>query len=414
MLLYSTSSMIVFFSGLIKMAKKIANKKKSNAGVKTNKVLTIVEQGPKDGLLRKDGYGSEIYADPTKYSNVIGKYADDLFASYADMNISLGKGVADLAKLPGLSKIAEIIKEYNPVSLLGRIEENVFGGVSLRSVYDKGMNMYKNGKQIYEDFKKDTVGALAKYGTGLNLAGLNVGEMVRTGRATYQDVRKIQNIVKNNDWGSLAGIMKGLNSIGNTALSNHLKGIVDIQAHTAFLGKAMRDAHELGLFVDKEFTQNFKQAFNELNTRNAGNQIVSTLYYNSAQNSDIGSMENIVSWLGGKQVLSNNPLAVETTLDNFSLLKGYTEKDAYEMRKRLLALLESVNPNWYKDYLGSEEVTHLGAFQKMSDDSKMLLSLEVPGEINFKTEVMLSGWYNPRNIKSIVLRDFKDFSFEEQ
>ena len=84
------------------------------------------------------------------------------------------------------------------------------------------------------------------------------------------------------------------------------------------------------------------------------------------------------------------------------------------MRKRLLALLESVNPNWYKDYLGTEEVTHLGAFQKMSDDSKMLLSLEVPGEINFKTEVMLSGWYNPRNIKSIVLRDFKDFSFEEQ
>ena len=391
----------------------ITNKKKSDAGVKTNKALTIVEQGPNDGQGRKDGYGAEIYAVPTNYSNVIGKYADDLFVSYKDMNISLGKDFADLANLSGLSKISQIVKDYNPVNLLGRVEENVFGGVSLRSIYDKGMNMFKNGKQTYEDFKRDTVGALEKYGKGLNLAGLNVGEMVRTGRATYQDVRKIQNIVKNNDWGSLAGIMKGVSSIGNAGLSNHLKSIVDVQAHTAFLSKAMRDAHELGLFADKDFTQNFKQAFNELNTRNTGNQIVSTLYYNSAQDSDIGSMENIVSWLGGDQVLSNNPLAIETTLNNFSLLKGYTEKDAYEMRKRLLALLSSVNPNWYKDYLGSEEVTYLGAFQNMSDDSKMLLSLEVPGEINFKTEVMLSGWYNSSNIKSVVLRDFKDFSFEE-
>ena len=50
------------------------------------------------------------------------------------MNISLGKDIANLANLPVLNKIAQIVKDYNPVSLLGRIEENVLGGVSLRSV----------------------------------------------------------------------------------------------------------------------------------------------------------------------------------------------------------------------------------------------------------------------------------------
>ena len=58
---------------MAKNKQSIANKKKSGAGVKTNKALTIVEQGPNDGQMRKHRYGGEIYAVPTNYSTVIAK-----------------------------------------------------------------------------------------------------------------------------------------------------------------------------------------------------------------------------------------------------------------------------------------------------------------------------------------------------
>lgn len=386
----------------------ISNKKKSSAGIKTNKALTVVEQGPNDGQIRKDGYGSEIMATATKYSNQIGKYADDLFASYKDMNVSLGKQIKDLSKLPALSKIASIIKEYNPKNLIARIEENVLGGVNIRSIYEKGMKLYKDGKQVYNDFKKDALGALEKYGSNLNLAGVNVGEMIRTGKATYNDVRAIQQIVKNNDWGGLAGVVKGLDSLGNNHLSGYLKEIVDVQAHTAFLGKALQDAQELGLLSKKEVSETFKLAFNELNTGHVGNQLVANLFSNSARESDIGSMENIVSWLGGKQVLANNPTAVETALEYFNLTPGFTEADAATLRKRLIDLLDSINPNWYKDTFNGKEVTRLDAFTKLSMGSKKLLAMEITGQRSFKLEMMIAGVYPRNDIKAIVNRDFRD------
>lgn len=396
----------------VKHKQPISNVKKAgNADQNTARALTIVEQGPKDDQARVDGYGKKIAINTTNYTDVLNKYADDMFKSYRGLGSALGKNIADLSKLPALQKLSGIVKALNPTNIIGRIENSILGGRSLKSVLQGAMQTVKDGKQLYEDFKNDTLGATEKYFGGLNFGGMNLGSMIRSGKMLYEEGRFIRDVVKYNDWGSLSGIIAGLEMIGGTSIGEALKGVIDLQATSAFLNHMVKEAADAGLLALPGMAKQLKDMFSK---HKAGYDAFGTALINAATRGDIKSMDVILDIIGSDINLSKNPRTIETVLMNFSLSPGYDETIALKQRTELLRILNRIDPHWFEEKRGEEWITKLKPFIHASRDARTLLSWDVPGTRSFKAELMIASSYPIQDIKQLIMKQFTDLKFKDR
>lgn len=367
----------------------------------TLKAVTIVEQGPRDDQARVDGYGGHVGPLKTQFTTALDRYSDDFFAGYQGLSTALGFKPVDLKNLSGLNKITAVLKELNPTKLLNRFENNVLGGRSLKSI----LNLPK-------EFKRDAIGTLEKYTRNANISGLNIGQMIRTGKMTYDEATKIYKAVKNNDWSSLEGIRKGLDVLGNTALSNLTKGVIDLHATSAFIGEAIRLAADLG---DNDLVKEIRRLFGHGNAKGVrlDQQLINSLLglsvHNAAARSDLSMLDSIIDIMGKETIRHNYPKLIKDTLQNFNLEPFYTPHMIKEYKQRLLSLLTKLDPNWDKETFNGIKVTKLEPFHYLSKDARTVLSyIDDEDEHDYTAEVMLAKDYPPMYRRHLVEKYYND------
>lgn len=376
------------------------NKPIVKMGGKTKLASTIVEQGPRDDLTRVDGYGKKIKPLPTTPNLTLNKYMDDFFQSYTGLADALGLSKINLLNPKGLKTVTDTIKNLvNTVQdYKKRIEDNVLGGRSLESLVD-----------IASDFKHNALEALQKHGTGINIMGLDIGHMVKTGTMVARDAIGVYNMVKNGDWKSLSGIKNALEALGGNDLVRALSPIIDVNAISAFMGTMMSTASRLGLngIIDR-----IAGMFTSRSDRNAALDIA---MYNAAQRSDMYMMEDILKIIPRDELNSNNPKMIKWILSNYKVDILYTSKEIKTYRNRLLAILAKINPNWYFSYFGNQKVYLLEPLNSASADAKMLLNYEDTSNKaypSFRDLMMIAPSFQGTDIKRELMMMYTEISFE--
>lgn len=362
---------------------------------------TFVEQGPNDKNARVDGYGGHVKPLDTQFTSVLNKYIDDMAVSYKSLTTVLGLPAVDLSNIKGLQVFKSIIDKFNPATLLKRIENGLLGGRSLGSIVEFGLN-------TVSDFKKDALGTLAKLTTNVNIGGLNIGKMLRTGQMAYKDARKIYQMVKNGDFTTLAGITKALDAIGYTSIGQSLKGIVDFHAMSAFLGTTIQQIVRLG---NHEVVKELAAMFKDSRQRDAA---LSLSIYNAAARSDIEMVKTMVGIMGGGQVLSNNPEIVGYILRSYRFDAMYETTHFNDRRQELLDVLRMIDVNWAWQTINGQRVTKLDPFFNISNDAKSLLAYPSKDEHDFTHELIIANSYPAQDVKRLTMAMYKDITFKDR
>lgn len=355
---------------------KIKPSPKVKKPIPTNKAISIVEGGPRDEQARVDGYGGHIGPLTSQYRHSLSKFADDFYGSYSSMGSVFGfpsLNLNTLKNMTPLKGISKVLSALDPAKLLTRFESTI--GRPLQSLMG-----------LYGDFKKDALGALSKITGNISLGGLNVGAMIRTGKMIYEDGVRVYNMVKNGDWSSLKGIADGLAKLGGTQLGAFLKPIVDLEATSALLTVFMKRATELG---DHKLEKDILGMFKSKRHRNGA---IGATVYNSANRSDIHTLNAMVKVLGGSELYGSYPQVIRRLLENYRLPPFYLPERLHEHKKELVDLLNNLNPNWLYGNHGGEKVTKLEVFGYLSKDAEMVLS--DPSGTDFTTEIMIAKKYH--------------------
>lgn len=382
---------------MAKSTSKLTNTPTVKKPVETKLAQTIVEQGPRDDQTRIDGYGKHVGPLQTQYNLTLDKYADDLYSSYQSLTAALGLPSLDLGNLTGLSKINEIVKSLDPDALIKRFETGVLGGRSLKSILE-----------LPDQFKKDALGTLADLTKNTTLAGMNIGSLIRAGKMTYEEATKLHQMVKNGDWSSLAGIAKSLDMMGQNGLVSLAKNIIDVQAIGGFLGQLVKTAGELGNHsLVKEIAKLFK------NNRDR-NGALSSIVYSAAMRSDLLTIDSVIKVLGGAETLSKNPNTIKLILSSYNLDPFYTPDNAKEYRRRLLEVLNYLDPNWCYDTINGQRVTKLEPFSFMSEDAKKVFRYPDTDETDFMVEMLIAEQYKAVDIKQLAMTFYKDITFKNR
>lgn len=361
--------------------------------VTTTKAITIVEGGPKDGQTRVDGYGGHVGPLTTQYKHTLNKFADDFYGSYASLGSLFGLPSLDLASLKNMSPIkgiSKVIDTLNPNKLLNRFENLI--GRPLQSLTG-----------LYKDFKNDALGTLSKLTGGINIGGLNVGAMIRTGKMLYEDGVRVYNMVKNGDWSSLKGIAEGLSKIAGTDIGKLIKPIIDLEATSALLTTFMQRAAELG---DHHLVKKIMEMFGSKRHRNGA---IGAVVYNSAGRSDIYTLDAIVKVLGGAELYGSYPQVIRRLLESYRLEPFYLPEKLSEYKEKLINLLNSIDANWLYTNHNGERVTKLEVFGYMSRDAIMVMS--APGGTDFTTELMIAKRYPAQDMKSLQKKLYQNLVF---
>lgn len=382
---------------MAKKSGKIANVPQVKKPGELKLAQTIVEQGPRDDQARVDGYGQHVGPLQTQFNLSLDKYADDLYSSYRSLASALGLPSLNLSNLTGLNKINKIIKDLNPDALIKRFEQGVLGGRSLNSILE-----------LPEKFRRDALGTLADLTGNTSLAGMNIGQMIRAGKMTYDEAVKLHQMVKNGDWLSLSGITKALESMGQNELVGLVKDITDVQAVGSFLGQLVKTAGQLG---NSSLVKELSKLFENNRDRNAA---MSSIVYSAAMRSDLQTIDAVIKILGGMETLSKNPNAINLILKSYNLDPFYTPSTAKEYRQRLMAVLNQLDPDWCYDYINGQRITKLEPFSYMSNDAKKVFRYPDSDEPDFFTEILIAGQYKPVDAKQLAMTFYKDITFKNR
>lgn len=372
---------------------KIRPSPKVKKPVTTTKAITIVEGGPRDEQSRVDGYGGHIGPLTTQYKHALSKFADDFYGSYNSMGNLFGFPKLDLASLKNMSPIkgiSKVLDALNPNKLLNRFESLI--GRPLQSIAG-----------LYQDFKNDALGTLTKLTGNINIGGLNIGAMIRTGKMLYEDGVRVYNMVKSGDWSSLKGIADGLAKLGGTGIGQLLKPIIDLEATSALLSTFMTRAAELG---DHVLVKKIMEMFGSKKHRNGA---LGAIVYNSAGRSDIYTLDAIVKVLGGAELYGSYPQVIRRLLENYRLEPFYLPEKLGEHKQRLVDLLYSIDKDWLYTEQGGERITKLEVFGYMSKDAILVMS--DPSGIDFTTELMIAKKYPAEDIKTMQKRMYQHLVF---
>lgn len=365
-----------------------------------NLATTLVQRGPKDAVTRKDGYGEHVGPLTTQFNSVLNKYIDDTAVSYKSLTAALGLPSINLTNLSGLQKFKAMVDNLHPDKLMKRMEDNVLGGRSLKSIVSTGTTVYKA-------FKEDAVGALANLSSGVNIGGLNLGAAIKTGRLAYNDARKIHQIVKNGDFSSLGGIIKTLDSIGNNSLAKAFKDIIDVHAVSAFLGSTLKTITAWG---DTDLVKAVMAMFKDKKQRNAA---LSLSLVNAVSRSDISMIRMIIESIG-KDALSNYPKIIMMILQSYRFESFASPSDKLNLRRELLDLLNLIDKDWAWGYIAGKKVTKLEPFMNISSDAKSLLRMELNDGYNFTTEIEVARGYIAVDLKQLSMTMYKDITFKNR
>nr|DAT15801.1 MAG TPA: Putative virion structural protein [Caudoviricetes sp.] len=439
----------------------------------TSLVTTIVEQGPRDDQMRVDAFG-HVSPMSTSINNVMAKYVDDLMQAYGAPGGGAGGSGGKGSGLFDFSKVEDVLKKANEVitkdipAFKKRIEDSVLGGRTIESVVGLALQ-----------FKDDKLGALLNLADNVSLNGMKVSDLMKAGFDTYEDARSYANMIKNNDWKSFQGIVKGLDLLGHKTIGKELSKYIDLHATSAFLGNLLNKSVQSGntkLVSDiRKLFQDDKQAKKVLN--------LST--YNAATRGDIGMVKTIVglasekptsnvsggsSGSGGhsggssggqtqpghggsptpgspspgspggpsaptpqpsapkidhgpkrvgntllrNNIKTNNPNLIQWLAEGYKLDSFYEPDKIEDYRHELLEVLETIDPQWYYDIIGGEEVTKLEPFVFMSDDAKRLLKYNKDGSELFLTEIMIANTYPEEDIKQMVMKMYDDITYKDR
>lgn len=366
-----------------------------------NLAKTFVEQGPHDKNARVDGYGGHVGPLTTQFTSVLNKYLDDMAVSYRNLTTILGIPAIDLSNLKGLQVFKAIIDKFNPAALLKRIENGLLGGRSLSSIVEFGLNTVR-------DFKKDALGTLAKLTGNVNIGGLNIGKLIRTGQMAYADARRIHQMVKNGDFSTLSGIVKALDAIGHTSIGQALKGVVDFHAMSAFLGTTLQEVARLG---NHEVVRQIAGLFKDKRQRDAA---LSLSVYNAASRSDIEMIKTIVNIMGGPKLLSNNPKTIGYILRSYRHESFYGPSHFTDRRTELIDLLNSIDPNWAWEDINGTRVTKLAPFFNISKDARTLLSQPTGDQYDFSQEIIIASSYPAQDVKRLTMNMYRSITFKDR
>ena len=372
------------------MVSKVANLPKAAGPTDNTLAQTIVEQGPRDDQARVDGYGGHIGPLRSQFATVLPKYTDDLFGSYKSLTQALGLPSVNLENLSGLQKIKEIVKSLDPDKLIKRFEDNVLGGRSIQSIM-----------QLPAKFKQDALGTLQDLTKDVSLGGLNIGELIKTGKMQYDEASKIYNMVKNGDWTTLKGVSKALGQLDKTLGGNALLSQLDLHAVSAFLGEMASTAAELG---DSSLVKEISALFKDSKQRDAA---LGTAVYNAATRSDLSTLNAITEIMGGDSINNNYPKATAMLLQNFKLEPFYKSEAVNDYRERLLDVLNKIDKDWcYTEHAG-QKVMKLEPFYEMSGDAKQILMShdDLADGYSYKTAIMLANGY-PKLSSMALIQSF--------
>lgn len=365
--------------------------------VVTNLATTIVEQGPRDEHMRTDGYGGHVKPNTTAMNLTLSKYSDDLFKNA----ISAGEGLLKTLNLniqdiqKKLQPVNDLLKELEPEKLINRIEQNLLGGRSLRSIME-----------LPEQLKNDMVGTLGRLANGVNLGGYDLGQLIKTGQMSYQEATTIYNMVKNGDFHSLQGIASTLNAIGGTRLAGLVSPIVDLHAASALIGQIAKRVADLG---DNKLLRKVTGLFKDHRERN---RALSAGVVNAAARGDLNTVEAIVDVVGGRGVTSQHSTIISTLVSNYRVEPFYTPDQMNAYKRRLLALLEKIDPNWAWEEHGGERVTKLRPFITMSKDCIRILQADEGPD--FTVEIMIAKSYPVQDLKQLQMKLYKDLVFKDR
>nr|DAF35148.1 MAG TPA: Putative virion structural protein [Bacteriophage sp.] len=378
------------------------NKVKVRKPVPTQKATTITEFGPNDSLARVDGYGQTSSTIPTDFYSAISKYSDSFFDSYTSGGLLNGEKTFNLKSLKGLVQFGNKIAEFDLDKIKKRVEDTVLGGRSIESILN-----------LPEQFKNDALGTIAGLAGNTSIAGRNVGEILRKTQMTYRDAMGVYNLVKRGDWTTFSGIVNSLgaftNATTNSNLGELLKGYVDIQATSAFLGSLVKTASKLG---NASLTKMIMDKFQD---KREGRRYLNATLYNCCLNSDLPTIDYIFDYAGDQASHGNNPMAVKWLLENYNRDGLYTPDKVGEYRQRLIDILNRADPQWYYTYQNGTKITRLDAFQGISKDARSLLSfLENKTEHDFTTELMIANHYPEQDMKQMVMRMYEDITFKDR
>lgn len=439
--------------------KRITNKPVQKSPASTKKAVTIMEQGPRDNTARVDGYGGHVKPLTTQFNNPLAKYSDELLSNFEKLSDILNLGKFNLKNLQGLDKIKAVVDKLNPEKLLKRFEDNVLGGRSI-------VSLAHEAKDLHNLYKTDKLGALTK-ALGLGGAdGQRLARIVKNGQMAYKDAKQVYNVIKHGDWHSLQGIISSIGAVGNTNIGNALKGIIDLQAVSAFLAVNMQAAMNSGIpELVKEISGMFKDhkskraaaSLGMLNAANRGdtemintildamginkrepglptlgssyedNVIGNTAGSNSANGQGGSGTTDITKQSNYKPVkllpidvnsrIKNatsvlSPETVRILLENYRLDAFYRKDLVEQYRADLINTCNRIDPTWWYDEIdGNHIYTKLDPFRVLSNDSRMLLSLPVDDIYMFREECLISNSYYPKDIKQLTMTYYKDIAF---
>lgn len=349
----------------------------------TDKIVTLVEQGPQDQNRREDGYGGHVAPSSTAFETAIGKYIDDAMASYSN----LGFGINKITKfLNGLntSSLSGFLKSITPQDMIDRLT-SVLGGRSIQSFIGDTTKFFNKVKSSINNIRRTVM----KY----------VGDfkrLVAAGKKFIGDAKNFYNTLKNNDWKSLAGIVKGLGlispelgALGRDLLGAVGEGLLVYQGVKDLIKNGRSDIVKM-LGLKHKNSPDYRAA------------IFETIEH-AVKNSDISSLQLAVDVLGGNAVLNKYPNFFNSVLVNYQRDPFYSPKTARQARGALLNLFEKTKKDWQYKIHNGNKVTDLGIFSGISEAAKQIL-LNVP-KINPKELEV---------IKEIIAKAKKDRPTEEE
>lgn len=120
---------------------------------------------------------------------------------------------------------------------------------------------------------------------------------------------------------------------------------------------------------------------------------------------DVATMEASISHVSPSVIASLRPNFAQDFLGNFRMPFGTTRDSYLSYKTRILALLNSINPNWPYGQRGGEKMLSLIPFSKMSQDATLVFAMSD----EFSVQSMIAGKFLSRPVATMVREQYPYF-----
>lgn len=381
-----------------------------------NAAQGLVQTGPKDALIAADAYKSQKSSGSSRSTNKSSGGCsggdcgcDDCGTSNGSSNSRSGSSDQVIRKADG-----SIVDDREP-STLSSIGDSLWESIVCGTLFDGfadrlGVDLtssslfLRNTNCTAEDiadllavdkgsvtFDQKVLEERAYNALGSSLSTLSekdqnsvIGKL--TSFSTFEQgklrlsVGGVEKDIENGNYTDASSTVGVLRSISGNESAGQL---LDSQAEFAVLDTLLERSLELGV----------PGAIDQIDGKITDDRMATRLYVGRARqaafNSDLYTLNRIISLTSPEQVMNNNPTIIRDILFGYRLEDGLSKDQRAVKREELLTLLTRLDSDWVYGRRGGKTVTRLNVLESASEDAKRLLR----GEESLEVDVLVSDEY---------------------